>query len=184
METSITKKEENAALLSQVVDAKLTRTELLDLIVERVSAELGAESDRLKAERMGLETSLSLTAALDLLKYRVGSTDIELEDESSYNYALEQRVVTGKKLKIKVHLPREVELPKRYVDAHARLKTLNAAIGEVERKRSRLINGKARARNEMVKHALESTPEGAKILEAISALKESIKEKLLTVGGM
>lgn len=181
MESGIVlRQEENQALLSQVVDSKLTRTELLDLIVDRVATELRTEHEKLREERKALDTDLPLSAAVALARAR--SPKVEMQQISEWAGSGVERRDLGHTLTITVRLAAGVALPAKYLAARAAAKALDKRITEVASKLQRLQMGKSRARNEMVKQALENSPEGKRILEAIDALKDSMKAKLIGAG--
>lgn len=164
--------QENRALLATAVESKLTRTELLDLVVDRVKQELTAEIDKLETQRKALKTELPPSAALKMLsKYRDNFVSVEIS--SGWG-----RDEGHRALKMKVSLPLDAEFPKSYVEANKKNEELTARIRDLERERRRLLDGKTRARVEMLKQALESTPEGARIYQAISELGVTLRAKL------
>lgn len=169
METAIMKAEDSQAVLASVVDSRLTRTEILDLIVERVSRELQAEERKLEIERDEVDASFPLSAALKLAK---AAPHVSVRLERNWNRESEI-------LKIAFDLTPGMELPKKYLEAKAKRAALETRVREVRAQRQRLGAGKVRARNEMVHQALASSPEGAKILEAIDTLKEQVRARLV-----
>lgn len=179
--------EKNKALLSQVLEAKLTRTELMDLIIEQISTDLRTERDAIlkKLEELEPHRTLKLPAALALLKQAPDTVSVTLQKEVNTKWNNDTREYQSNeisyKLKLKVDLPLEIELPKKYVEAQVEHDRLVKLKNEVEGKLSKLKSGQRQARNELVRHALQNTPEGKGIIEAIGTLTESVKEKLLAV---
>lgn len=177
----ISSTEKNRALLSQVLETKLTRTELMDLIIERIRDDLRKERDELQAKMEKLDRTLKLPAALKLLKTKAKEARVKLEEETEHRrvgFEYKNQPVHYT-LSISVTLPLDTVLPPKYVEAHAEYDRLETKLNEVQKKLNRLENGKTRARNELVRHALDSTPEGKNIMDAIVTLTESVKARLV-----
>ncbi len=173
---TITKAEATHALMTQVVEARLTRTELLDVIVEKVQAELFAQADRLNEQVKALgEPTLSFNQAVTLAGEN--RADLTVSVDQSYHNGRYQKD-TERVLKIKCVI-KTADLPKKYLEHVKALEDLNSQKRDVSNKLDRLRYSKSKARMEMLRTALESTPEGRTLMQAIDVMKDSFKEKLL-----
>ena len=186
----LTKNAETRALLSSVIETKVTRVELIDMVIDRLRDELRIEREKINAEIDKLEASgdleLSVNASVKLLQQAKAwilpeSITLRKHTRREWNSLRDEYVnsETVHTLKIAVDLPADVKPPAAFLEAHARKNELEKALQEIDRRSAQLSAGRVKARSELVKQALEGTPEGAKVLEAIDMLGESVKAKLL-----
>lgn len=161
------------ALLASVVDTKLTRSELLDLMVGQVDAELLANLNKLKQEREAL-SNIPVKDVLPLLKEH---GTVKLGAWKHYGVSR----ATDVSIDVDMRIHRDL-LPPKLAALLDRREELGKAIGKAEAQRNKLIYGKRDARLEMLRQSLATTPEGAKVLDAISSFKDSVKARLLGSG--
>lgn len=162
-------------LMQKVVDSKVTRGELLDLIIDRVDSDLRAQINKLDAQRRAAREAqtVSVTGALALVRAG-GSPKVEIDQ----GWGAAERMV---RIQVSAYVDPGA-LPKKYAEAKTLVAALDAQIGELHKQQRRLRDGKKNARVEMIKQSLESTPEGQRILEAIDGLKATVSARLIAAG--
>ena len=166
-------KEFHQAVLAQVIESKLTRTEVMDLIIDRLRISLSEKIRAKQAEHDAIDPALSPRQAMALVRAHFDNISVRLETEGWGDDRGRQ------KLKISVPLPIAAQLPKSYTDALEKKAKLAAELRELNGQRGRISNGKVRARTELLRTTLESTPEGARILRAIDTLKGAVQGQLV-----
>lgn len=161
------------AVLAQVVESKLTRTEIMDLIIERLRVEISEKIRAKQAEHDAIEPKLSPRQAMAIARENIEHLLSRIETDS---YGDDQG---RRKLKLSVYLPAAALLPKSYTDALDKKAKASAELKELRQQAGRISNGKVRARTELLRTTLEETPEGARILKAIDSLKGSVQGHLV-----
>lgn len=165
------------ALLAQVVETKISRAELIDMIVEKLEAEINAEMTKLEAAKKDLGApELTLSKAVELAKGQEVKTEVERCNR--YNYDQHRYMDTGEVKVTVTFTVQKDQLPKRYTDHEAKAAALSKQVDDLRFKLNRLRNGKQRARAEIVRRALESTPAGEKVFAAINELSERLRDEL------
>lgn len=172
----IVKAQETTALMQQVVDTRITRTELLDIITEKIRDEVNAEVKALDKEIAATNAILTKSAALRILKNV--DAQVHIDRKRTYDCRRETYVDSGFTLSVRIEGLSEADLPAKYRTALKRAEELDKKRDILRSKINRINQGKQRARMEMLRNSLESTEEGRKILEAIDGLKERVRSQI------
>lgn len=159
---------EKQALMQQVLDQKLSRTELLDLIIHRVNSELSDQIDAIEREEEKLKRyEVKDFIALARDRGQIGASSLKWQNnDGTYSITIDFKA-------------RAEELPARVQKQLTRRAELEKQRKELLSKRHMLQNGKYNARIAMIRESLNSTPQGKKILEAIEALKDHVRDNIL-----
>jgi hypothetical protein len=173
METAIQKTTQE--LMQEVVDSKVTRTELLDLIVDRVAKEIQAEIADLEKEKEAIVAKTKIKPK-DVRKF-FNADDVTLDISTGWGVRAD---TVRLKLEI-VDFPVS-QLPEKYEQRKVLLKPVSERLNNAYARLRQLRDGKSKARLAMVQESLTSTPQGRRILEAIDGLKETVKARLLGSG--
>lgn len=168
MSTNIEKRdEEKRALMQSVLDQKLSRAELLDLIMSRIDEDLLAQIAALDAEDSELD-QFELKDFLPLLR-----TQGKLKVKHHWRNDNQIPIVVEAQLNLKT-------LPLKVQKKLARLNEIGRQRSELSTKRYTLKSGKHNGRLAMIRESLNSTSQGRAILEAIEALKDHVRDRYLT----
>lgn len=152
---------------NEVFETKVTRAEMIDMILDDLTCELETQHDKVKKQLDAVEPKAELA---DFLKLVPKGTEVEVSeawnDEKVMNVSISFTVKT-------------TALPTDYRLAHAQKKKLEEQKGSLRDQLSQLRKNRQHAKNEIIRKSLEATPEGRQVLSTISEFKVSIKQKLL-----
>lgn len=162
-------KTELQTLMQQVVDTKITRNELLDLITHRVDGELGAQLASIQAQSDQIQFTIG--DMLPIFRARSGE-NVKLNRAWNSKQTHVRLIIDSMEISL-------ADLPAKVRTRYGQLQKLSAQRHELESKRSMLKRGKQSARIEMIRQSLSSTPEGQKVLAAIEELKDHVRDNIL-----
>lgn len=162
-----------SSYLSQVVDSKLTRTELVDLIVEELTEDMEKKLEALRDERNALEEP-TLTVG-DFAN--VAKREVIVQDNNEYDD-------DGKKLdNLAVRFTLSLKnMPKEWQLWNEKTEELNERISELQRQIYKINNKSKSIRNAITRQLLESTTEGKQLMRLLFETKASQRAKLLGEG--
>ena len=157
-----------------LVEPRLTRTELVDLIIDESIADLDARLDELRKAEAKLEEKKRKLVLADVLPF-VTAKSAELsfsrrwhrdrEDKDDLDFTISGRIPAAK-------------LPDWYVAQKKAEEDLQEKKSAVCEMRAKLKDGRARARSLVSRRILEGTAEGRALLEHVAELKKTIRAQL------
>lgn len=153
--------------LQRLVDTRLTRSEIIDLVLSEVTAEMQREYEKLGEEMERLQ-SLPKEVAIELLRGTRAKFLLK-KDYHSNSWLIEHdseewaaRFINGKHPTIASTVARLNEI-------NERRELLNKRIREIR-------NDRGAAKNFIIRQTLLSSPEGREIMADIERLKASLRE--------
>jgi len=153
------------------VDGKLTRSEAMDILLEDLQAEMNAELAVARQELDAAQAALRSDIALEDIQDGLASARIKL-DNGAYDHT------TGRYTSIIVV---SMPLPKgnAKIDAMmARADEARKRVDALERQSCNMAQSKTAFRNSVLKSMLSSTPEGQAALDALAAVRITIRAKM------
>jgi hypothetical protein len=162
-------KTELQTLMQQVVDTKITRNELLDLITHRVDSELSEQLADIQMQSDQIRFTIG--DMLPLFRMR-SDENVKLNRAWNNEQTYVRLVIDSMEISL-------ADLPAKVRARYEQLQKLSAQRRELESKRSMLKRGKQSARIEMIRQSLSSTLEGQKVLAAIEELKDHVRDNIL-----
>lgn len=175
MENISIEKKTTAELIEKLVETKISRTELTDLIISRVQTDLDKEVNVLEREQKILKEKQALTSK-DLMPLLKQSSTVEVDLYEGYSTKGYTRV------RFEFHVPTE-SLPAKRTKHKVEIDELSKKLSVLYGKRRKLSDAKQRARVSMTQMSLESSDAGRELLKAIDGLKEQVTTKLLLSAG-
>ena len=154
-----------------IFETKLTRTEVLNLILDDLTAEIEAQREPL---RVALEKvpGPDIADFIPHLAKAVEAGKAEIDLSSDYRQSGETRI------RLTFHLP-DAKLPKPHLAAEAERNRLVEQIDELNSQLNKLTTNRRKAQNEIIRRSLQGSAGGKLVLEAISGFKLALKRKLL-----
>lgn len=147
------------------IETKLTKSEVIDLIIDSMTTELKQKQHVLEQELQAV-SNFSVEEITDLLVTQGAKASIR---ESWNNKTLV--TVNVQALEVKP----TGALKDRLTKIHA----INAELTRLRQVQNELEGNKARAKNEILKRFLEQTEEGRTVLEQINGFKLKLQTKML-----
>jgi hypothetical protein len=144
------------------VETKLTKSEVIELIIESMSSEL-------KAQEHALEEELKTICNFPLSEVAALLTSATVNIRESWN----------DKSKIQLSLSAELKNVGALTARVGRMHAVQAELQRIRTVRNELEGNKQRAKNEILKRFLEQTDEGRTVLEQINSFKLKLQTKLL-----
>lgn len=160
-----------AAALTRLIstDAKLTKSEVMDLLLEEMLTDLEAEQKQVAADLEVARSRMTVTFAEVAHLARPAEATIDVD---SYFFNGPHRNVAT----FKVIVPENDPILGERVAEVRRLRDRQA---EISNQVHKLQSSKAALKTSVLRSILESTPEGKEALAALSTLKVSLRAKIL-----
>lgn len=155
--------------LKNMFETKLTRAEVLDLILEDMATELQSQIDK-KQKEIDAVLPSDDDEFLSLLPKKP-KVKVERDWDNKNNLY----VTFG------FTLPKS-RLPPDYVRRSSSLEKLRGELNDLTERRKELLNNKVKFKNELIRSQLDASAEGREILELLGKFKLSIQKKMLKVG--
>ncbi len=155
---------------AEIFETKLTRTEVLDLILDELVEELDGQIAPLR----DAVAALPKEEAFDFIAIapRDGKgLEVSLDDDC-YGRRGETRVRL-------TFFVRTKNLPVGWLRRCTEEERLRARLQELESQRRRLTENRRRAQNEIIRRSLEASVDGRRVLETVGKFKLALKQKLL-----
>jgi hypothetical protein len=159
-------------------DTKLTRTEVVDLIMSEMQEEFQAQQVELQKQTQELGWYDSAEELKHLLsgdaKLHVNVQDYLMNQPNGVVEPANHEVVVA----ISVSVPIS-KMPASYIEWRAKHRGLMTAQRDLHMKTQELHYNKSKVKNEIIKRSLEVSVDGKQILENIENIKKGLKQKLL-----
>ena len=166
--------------MDQIVEMKMTRNEIIDLIIEEMTEELDKRIEAaLAAEQAADEKfgEFGNSWVTDYLPTKFKDEDIRVE----YPY----RGATGENALVTVRLTARIpasKIPKERVALQQACEAATQVVRNLRAEKRTLTENKGKARIQVIRQSLESNPQGQQILKMIEGVKGKMKQQLLPSG--
>lgn len=177
MNVEVMKKDDTMELVTQVVESKISRTELMDIIVGKVKAELNEKLEEAKATRDALRPAAELIS-LKFVRDVIARFVPAFEVEEWQKWVKGRYVHKGWRISLDLKLP-DSRMPREFLEQRKKIAQADAAVNDAESALAQLQRTKHHARMELLRFALSATPEGKKVMVAIDRLTLKLKAKLV-----
>lgn len=157
----------------EIFETKLTRTEVLDLILDDLIEEVNAQILPLAKREQALEKIEPKLA--DFLHTIPATAKVEASSPGRWDEDKRCRVTISFRLK-------PSELPKPWADRCSELAEVEKDLRSLRDQRTKLTENRRRALNEIIRRSLESSPGGRRVLDTVAAFKLSVHKRLLGEG--
>lgn len=158
--------------VSSLVEQKITRTEMIDIIVGELVEDIQVKRDAAKAAEDAAQKAFeTIEANADLFLKFLKNPTVEL----NYPYNREKDTI---QIEFKVRIPQK-NLPKEYVDARKAVKKAHEIRLDFDSKIEKLTSNRQKVRNEIIKASLGTSVEGQSLLDMMGSFKASLKAKML-----
>lgn len=166
-------------VLSAVVESKVTRAEVVELALTSLREKLVEQIADKEARLSAIDDTLSLPAALQIVRpLDAGRVEITVRSRRKYNARISEYEPDGHDLVISARLEPGFPFPKAYAVAQAKRQELEGEIKEDKRQLAQLSGAGLRARSALIRMALDASPNGAKVLAAIDALRGEVHAQI------
>lgn len=155
-------------VMEAVVEQKITRSELLDIVITQTKEKLDTSIEELRARRMKLEESCPVPAEAIAVAARAHLSDALTHLARRDGY-------------VKLTLPIS-RLPRKWqkaLDAHqASIQDISDRLSSLYSQRNKFDAAKSQGRVKMLMLQMEQTPEGRHVLSAIEQVAASVRKQL------
>lgn len=168
--------EQALASLKDMVETKLTKGELVDLVIGDMRSQTKRELNKVTAEMKELSQSIKLEDILPLIE---GTVSVEEPYRSG-----DQDDSMPKQFRVSVHVKSDVslsKLPKEVQQVLRRRHELKLMEKELN-DRLQKLHEKGEAKSYVLKGLIEQTPEGKQFLQLLEGIKVKVDTRLLLAG--
>lgn len=160
--------------LKNLVETKLSKSELVELVIGDMRSTTRKELKNVQAEIEQINGEIILSDVLDLI---VGKVSVE----KPFSYREEKDDALPKSYQVSVHVTQNVSLSKFPKHVQELLKRRHALQLMEEELQSRIskLSDKGEAKNFVLKGLIEQTPEGKQFLQLLEGIKVKVDTKLL-----
>jgi hypothetical protein len=160
--------------MNDIFETKLTRTEVLDLILDELTEELNSQIEPIEKELEALPGSDKIKADFALFAKKLTSQKVSIDEP--YDWDSGDYTVS-----VQVKMPRSA-LPAEIRDVLVKRRKLETQKEAIQEQLRKLTNSKVRARNELIRKSLEASSEGKEIIARLTEFKFALRPKLLGAG--
>lgn len=167
--------EQALASLKDMVETKLTKGELVELVIGDMRTQTKRELSRVQAEQKAISEQIKLEDVLPLI-------DGTVTVEEPYRHGDDGSMPT--KLRVSVHVKSEISLSKFPKELQALLRQRHE-LKETEKElndRLQKLHEKGEAKSYVLKGLIEQTPEGKQFLSLLEGIKVKVDTRLLLAG--
>ena len=152
------------------IETKLTRSELIDILMQDVISDL---EEKVK-EAEAAPSPLKDLALSDVQPYLPATTDVRIYSERRWNQYGEREAHTT----LRICLDANVEMPPKIKKLFDQNMAREKAIEEAKRALGRAVNQRSALKTEILKKFLKTTQEGTALLNQLDSFRADLKKRL------